>query len=264
MSILHTLCSSVLVYRIINSLGPSLGWPPHVEVMSLGPSHSVFIEYYHIPVVIPYNYTSCSYTIATTPKPFIVAEPSSHVYRPLVISVYSTLGPTYNLALGPHLNIEQPLQPSMAHGLYGFFGLRPIYPPTDTATRHRTRRLQAICQKAAIVNSLSSSAPGSGPVVSPVPGLYPAGWALSWLSPVAGTCPTSVLAGMEPRKRLSGARPPQIEVQVWCWYSWVRGIGDEDKKQRDQCGSSTQYTRVAYNGEKVLTLPLMPLFICVS
>ena len=41
-------------------------------------------------------------------------------------------------------------------------------------------------------------------------------------------------------------------------------LGNESKKQRDQCRSSTQYTRVAYNGEKERALPLMPLFICVS
>ena len=41
-------------------------------------------------------------------------------------------------------------------------------------------------------------------------------------------------------------------------------LGNESKKQRDQCKSSTQYTRVAYNGERELALPLMPLFICVS
>ena len=41
-------------------------------------------------------------------------------------------------------------------------------------------------------------------------------------------------------------------------------LGNESKKQRDQCGSSTQYIRVAYNGERGVALPLMPLFICVS
>ena len=41
-------------------------------------------------------------------------------------------------------------------------------------------------------------------------------------------------------------------------------LGNESKKQRDQCGSSTQYTRVAYNGERGLALSLMPLFICVN
>ena len=39
---------------------------------------------------------------------------------------------------------------------------------------------------------------------------------------------------------------------------------NESKKQRDQCGSSTQNTRVVYNGERGLALPLMPLFICES
>ena len=88
-----------------------------------------------------------SNTIATTPIPFMVIEPSSHVYRSLVISVYSTLAHLQVLALGPYLNIEQPLQPSTAHGLYGFFGLGTIYPPTGTTTRHRTRRLQVIAKR---------------------------------------------------------------------------------------------------------------------
>ena len=41
-------------------------------------------------------------------------------------------------------------------------------------------------------------------------------------------------------------------------------LRNESKKQRDQCGSSIQYTMDAYNGERGLALPLMPLFICVS
>ena len=47
------------------------------------------------------------------------------------------------------------------------------------------------------------------------------------------------------------------------WGGWVL-LRNESKKQRDQCGSSIQYTMVTYNGEKGLALSLMPLFICVS
>ena len=53
-----------------------------------------------------------------------------------------------------------------------------------------------------MTSSLSSSAPGPGPVVSPVPGLYLVGWAPSWLLPlglpsVAGTYPVTAADGYE-------------------------------------------------------------------